>query len=178
MYDPNSKSISSFKPFRSQFLQITGEDGSGTRRLCFSFLEAKAKAVWISPEWKIYAPALWKLAQEKEVFLMGVEIPQPLSHRQLFYELHEANVFDFWILDHLRLKASEGFFLHKLLSSSSTQVIILDNHPHSFCQKRLKVFLSHDQYRLQWTKGGPLSPQYIPALPLLEMQRDICSLSD
>lgn len=176
MYKPFLAQFSQFKAPKSQFLQIMGEDGSGSRRLAFQFMDSKKKAVWISKEWRLYAPALWELAKEKEIFLMGIENPDSQSYRKLFYELYESNVFDIWILEYLHLNSSEGFFLQKLLKNSSTQIIVLDPYPQSFCQKRLKVFLSHENYRLQWTKGGDLNPLYIPAEVLRDSKEDICSL--
>lgn len=175
---PKIPFLSSCSAPKVQFLQLTGDDGTGTRRLSFSFLPEKSKVIWISSAWKIYAPALWELAKEKEIFLMGLETPPSLSLRKLFYELYESQVFQAWVLDHLNLNPAEGFFLHKLLAHSNIQVIVLDAYPHSFCQKRLKIFLSHNQYRIQWTKGGPPHPQFIPARTLLDFQEDLCSQSD
>jgi hypothetical protein len=160
----------------ADFLQISGENGAGSRRMAFSFLRPKSQVLWVASPWQIYAPALWSLAKEKEIFLTGLDKPQKLSYKRLFYELYESQAFETWILDHLRLKNSDGFFLMRLLKNSRIQIIVLEDFPYSFCQKRLRVVLSHHHYRLQWTKGGPLQPQYIAATHLTESLEDICML--
>jgi hypothetical protein len=164
-------------PQERGFLQIIGENGSGSRRLAFSFLQAHSQVVWIASPWHLYAPALWALAKEKNVFLTGLRKSQSLSMKRLFYELYESQTFQTWVLDHLKLKNSDGFFLMKLLKNSPIQIIVLDDLPHSFCKKRIKTVLSNQNYRLQWTKGGHLQPQYIPAIDLKEVLEDICTLA-
>jgi|GEM_PF-5311794 len=151
------------KKRKSYFVQLIGEEGSGSRRVSLSFLKSFQKVIWISSFWKIYAPLLWKEAEQKNIFLFGLECAERRRWRELWRELHETQAFDVWVLDYLRLRPGELFFLNQLLLSSPTQLLFLDSYPYSFCQERVHLSLSHFHYKLQWTKGNQLSVKRIAA---------------
>jgi len=160
----NFQERSGLKTSRVKFIQLIGDLGSGCRRLAFSFLPAAKTVVWISLRWNLYAPVLWKLAEDQKIQLLGIELQEKKRFRRLCKELRDSQVFDAWILDGLKLSEGEGFFLHQLLRPLSLKVLVLDSKPHSFCHERAHIHLSHQHYRIFWSKGGSPTPSYVPAV--------------
>lgn len=161
---------------KSQFIQILGQEGSGTRRSCLELIRPSSRVVWLSSQWIIYAPLLWSLAQRKQISLLGVECPDRQRWRVLWRELFEANSFDVWVLDHLHLKNSEGFYLRQLIQKLGLQIYVLEDRVHAFCEKRLRVQLQHHEHQLCWQKGGPPQSFKIPADYLKNIREELCSL--
>lgn len=154
--------LQGLKKRSSLFTQLIGEEGSGSRRACLQLAKRNQKMIWISAEWRIYAPLLWKLAENKNIQLLGLECSSVKKRRQLWKELFESRVFNSWVLDQLNLKEAEVAFLHQLLAKTSTQVYLLDQKPHNLCQERIHVNISHLHYKLQWSKGNQHRTQYFP----------------
>src|SRR5690606_30249201 len=98
----------------STLKQLVASEGAGARFLALQFMPAQ-KVIWISPKWNLYAPLLWKMAEEKQTYLVGLECAQRNRLRHLFKELAESGGFDGWILDGFNLKVAEGLFLEKLV---------------------------------------------------------------
>lgn len=163
-------------PAKSDFIQLIGQEGSGCRRLAFHFIKPQQKAIWVSKQWRLYSPLLWQIASEKQICLLGLECGQKKKYRQLWRELYESRAFDVWILEGLQLKEADGFFLKQLLSALPIQVLIIDSIPHSFCEKRAHITFSHHLYRIDWSKGGSLQAEYLPATYLSEIKEDLCLL--
>ncbi|PIR21719.1 MAG: hypothetical protein COV44_11655 [Deltaproteobacteria bacterium CG11_big_fil_rev_8_21_14_0_20_45_16] len=148
----------------SRFIQLIGKDGSGCRRVLFSLLPSASKnLVWLSPQWNIDAPLLWQLAHDRGLQLLGVECPERQRYRILWRELYASQSFDVWILDNLKLKEAEVCFLQQLLRHSKICLIFIEAYPLSSCQERIHVQLSHHRYKVWWSKGGLLKPQYFSA---------------
>lgn len=143
--------------------QIVGDIGSGCRRMAFHFVSPARNVAWLSPQWDLYAPALWQLASEHYIQeLIGLECPDRKQWRNLFCSLLQSQALDAVVIDRFRLRAAEGFFLQKICRTSKTKVLIIDSQPHSFCSKRLHLSLSHQSFRFFWSKGGSPTPQHIP----------------
>ncbi|MDB5037589.1 MAG: hypothetical protein JWQ35_1117 [Bacteriovoracaceae bacterium] len=161
------------KPHTTKFIQLIGPLGTGCRRLALDFIQPSQAAAWITMNWNLYAPVLWKMAEDHGTHLLGIEYSEKKEFRALCKTLLESQIFDAWILDGLKLTQAEGMFLHKLLRllPRPQRVLILDAYPHSFCQERIHIHLSHQKYRLTWSKGGPSTPQY-KSSPLLSMTED------
>ncbi len=134
------------------------------------------KLVWLSAEWRLYAPLLWKLASQKQIQVLGVECPDRKQWRKLWRELYEAKAFDVWVLDHLHLRNAEGFYLRQLLQNLGVQVFVLEDRAHAFCEKRLLVQLQHHEHRVQWLKGAAPKSFHYPAPYLKNIKEDLCSL--
>lgn len=160
----------------TSFLQLIGQEGSGCRRLALDFVKPQQKGLWVSPEWRLNAPLLWQIAQKKRISLVGLDCPQEALYRKLWRELYECQIFDFWILDSLRLKEAHGCFLKKLLAHQRIQVIVIENYSLSFCQRKAVVQLSNDFYKISWIKPASLATQYHPATYFQEVKLDLCSL--
>jgi hypothetical protein len=148
---------------RPYFIQLIGPWGAGCRRLALDFIQPAKKAVWISLKWNLYAPLLWKLAEERQTRLLGIECPEKKDLRALCKTLAESQTFDAWILDGLRLTQAEGMFLQKLLRpfQHPLRILVLDSFPHSFCHERIHFHLSHKNYRLTWSKGKRATPRFV-----------------
>ena len=165
-------------------MQIVGDLGSGSRRMAFHFLSPAKQMVWMSPQWDLYAPTLWKLASDYHVQeLIGLECGDRKKWRSILRELLQSNALDALILDRLRLLPAEGFFLQKLCRSSSTRVLVIDSQPHAFCTKRLHISLSHRSFRFFWSKGGSPTPRELPFTFFQEIDRlydylrgEVCTL--
>jgi len=159
----------SAKPF---LIQLIGEPGSGCRRLAFEFLKPLRRAAWMSPQWTLYAPLLWSIAQKNSIELLGLECQDRRRLRFLWKELIRCKVFDALILENFRLTAGEGFFLQKLVTSlkSPIKVLVIDEKPHSFCSQRVHLSLSHQSFRYVWSKGGDPTPRSVPFEFLKEIQ--------
>ncbi len=151
------------------FIQLIGGPGSGARRLAFKFIQPASRVVWISQDWNLYGPSLWSLAHECGNQLLGIEYKNKKQFRALCKTLAEVKLFDAWILDALKLSEAEGKFLQLLLRHLSLphKVLVIDTQVHSFCTKRAHLKLSHDQFKMTWSKGGDLNPQFLPS-PLQE----------
>ena len=151
---------------RPHFLQLIGREGAGCRRVIFEFIPPQKKVVWVSLQWRLYSPRLWKLAQEKGIVLFGLELKDKQRFRFLCRALLEAHSFDYWIFDGLQLTQAEGQFLLKLLKAKSREhfkLLIIDSFAHSFCDERIHVCLSHHSFRASWSKGGvQRKPLYYP----------------
>lgn len=155
-------------PQKAHLLHLIGAPGSGLRRLALQFAHPARSIIWISEKWNLYAPLLWKLAEERGIKLLGLECPERKRWRMLWRELLEAQVFDGWILDNLRLTPGESSFLQKLTRRFSIRILALDERPRALFQNRAHIYLSHHSYRVQWMKGAPPTPQYF-ASPFLEI---------
>lgn len=153
---------------KAQLLQLIGGVGSGCRRLAFDFLKPASHVLWISPQWKLYAPLLWKIARDHQIELIGLECPERKRLRPLLKEVIESQVFDGLVLDQFQLKESEGYFLQHLLApfrnkaGNNIRSLIIDERPHSFCLERVHVSLSHQNFRYHWSKGGDPNPRQRP----------------
>ncbi|MBN8555900.1 MAG: hypothetical protein J0L93_10685 [Deltaproteobacteria bacterium] len=165
---------------RADLTQLIAKPGDGARRLALSMMAPAKKVIWISQSWNLYAPLLWKIAEENKIQLLGLELTDKKRLRSLWRTLLEARVFDGWILDGLRLHTSEGLFLQKLTRLHPLKVLVLDERPHLFCHRRAHLTLNHHHYRLLWTKGGSEEknlPRFSPS-PLLqifkEKSSDLC----
>lgn len=157
---------------KSYLLQLIGLPGSGARRLALKFAKPEGapplySVIWISPQWNLYAPLLWKLADELGIKLLGLECPDRNRWRMLWRELIEAQVFDAWILDNLQMTSGEAAFLQKLTRRFSVRIIALDDRPRAVFSHRAHICLSHHSYRVQWMKGGSPTPQFFNS-PFLE----------
>lgn len=153
---------------KAYLLQLIGTQGSGTRRLALQFAKPARSVIWISRQWNLYAPVLWKLAEEQGIQLLGLECGDRKRWRILWRELLEAQVFDGWILDHLQLTPGESAFLEKLTRRYSIRILALEDRPRSLFPHRAHICLSHHSYRVQWMKGGPMTPQYFNS-PFLKL---------
>lgn len=156
---------------RADLTQLIAKPGDGARRLALSLISPAKKVIWISQHWNLYAPLLWKIAEENKVQLLGVELTDKKRLRFLWRTLLESRVFDGWILDGLRLHTSEGLFLQKLTRLHPLKVLVIDERPHLFCHRRAHLTLSHHQYRLLWTKGEK-KPAHFFASPLLKIFKE------
>ncbi len=145
---------------RVEFIQLIGKPGCGSRRLALSLAQPAQNIVWISAHWNLYAPLLWKMAKDMRVQLLGIECPKRKKLRKLCQEILEAQVFDAWILDGFHLNEAEGKFLLNLTRLFPLRILVLDTQPRTFCSKRAHLHLSHDSYRLIWSKGAPSQPQF------------------
>jgi hypothetical protein len=163
MYLANVRLSKSPQMQGTHFIQLIGAPGSGCRRMALEFAQPAKTAVWIAREWNLYAPLLWKLAENFKTRLLAVECPEKKQFRSLCKTLLESQVFDSWILDGLKLSQAEGMFLQKLLQPflHPKRIVILDSAPHSFCHERIHFHLSHHQYRLTQTKGGAPTPRFV-----------------
>lgn len=174
LWDDYAQNLSSPKKSGSRLIELIGKEGCGSKRIALDFSEKNQKVVWLSSQWNIYAPLLWSIAASKNIQLLGIECPDSKRLRLLWRELFESQVFQLWILDHLKLKTADLFFLHHLISPSNLKVLILEEYPHSFCQERVHISLSHHSYRLQWSKGGPHEAQYKKAEYLQLIREELC----
>lgn len=163
----HSVSLNPPRPSKSYLLQLVGAEGSGTRRLALHFVQPAKTVLWMSPRWNLYAPLLWKLAAERGIRLLGVECGDRNRWRMLWREVLDSQVFDGWVLDHLQLNSGEASFLQKMTRAHPLRILSLESKPMMYFQNRAHLHLSHHSYRLQWMKGGPLTPQYFAA-PYLE----------
>lgn len=172
----NIQDLCSLKTQKSTFTQLVGREGSGCRRLCFDFIPPESSVLWMTSRWRIYAPLLWKLAEDKKIQVFGLECPRHQKLRSLWHEVYESEAFDVWILENINLRQADGFFLKRLLQHSPVQVLCISPQVFSFCEKRAHIQLSHQNYRIVWTKGKKPSPQYKPASYLRSLQEDLCTL--
>jgi hypothetical protein len=158
---------------RAEILQIVAKTGAGARRIALPFLSRAFKSetkkiIWISQHWNLYAPLLWKIAEENKIQLLGVDLNDKKRLRFLWRCLLEGKVFDGWVLDNLHLSTAEGLFLQKLTRLQPLKILVLDEKPHLFCTKRAHLHLSHHHYRLSWTKGENKPPEFFSS-PLLQL---------
>lgn len=158
---------------KSKISQVFGQEGSGTRRWTLELLPPRSRVIWISAKWKLYAPLLWQEAEKKKCQIFGVECPDRQRWRTLWRELFESKAFDVWVLDHLYLKNSEGLFLRRLLQRSAIQAFILDDRPHIFCDKRLRLQRQHDSFMAEWQKSDHGLMQ-LPAHYLRMTREELC----
>jgi hypothetical protein len=160
---------------RADLLQLVAPAGSGAKRLALSFISPAKKVIWISSDWNLYAPLLWKMAEEKKIHLLGLDLSasgdalKPKKRLRFLWKLLlESRVFDGWILDSLRLTTAEGLFLQKLTRHHPVKILIVDEKPHLFCTRRAHLNLSHHHYRVLWSKGEKKLPEFFPS-PLLQL---------
>jgi len=152
--------------------QIVGDIGSGCRRLTFHFISPARQVAWITPQWDLYAPSLWKLASEYHIQeLIGLECSDRKQWRTLFSNLIQSQALDAVVIDRFKLRAAEGFFLQKIARANKTKILIIDSHPHSFCSRRLHLNLSHQSFRFFWSKGGSPTPRHLPFTFFQDMDR-------
>jgi len=165
-----TEKASPVKLYTCSFTQVRSRAPSGARLGVFELLKPHQRVLWMASKWEIYAPLLWDLAARKQVELYGLECSKASRYRRLWKELQEAQTFDVWVLDKLGIRSAEIFFLRSLLRSFSVHVILLEQRSFSFCQEQIEVELSHDAYRLRWSKskkGLTFSTKPLKA-PLLE----------
>lgn len=158
------------------FIQLIGQEGSGTRRYCFNWMKAHSRCIWISRQWKMYAPLLWKIAQEHQIELLGLEQSNPKRDRILWNELYQSQAFDYWVFDYLNMQNKDLQFLSQLLRRASEKLIILEPKALSLCQERVHFQLQHHQYLMRWSKGGAHQHQYFDSPYLQVMREDACLL--
>lgn len=162
----------SLKKKKALFTQLIGLEGSGSRRLALDFIPSHQTVVWMSSQWKLYAPLLWSLAKERGLEMFGLECPERKKFRSLWRELYEVDFFDTWVLDYMSLKTPDIIYLHQLLSATNKKVIVLESYPLSFCQERIHISLSHDQHKLQWSKPKSFRLESKPAEYLKWVRED------
>lgn len=161
---------------RAQFFQLMGWEGQGAKRVLIHFLPSSCRGIWISRQWRLYAPRLWQMTKLKNISLVGLEQSDRHKDRQLWEELYESRGFDFWVLDSLPLREADGAFLKQLVSQLSLQVFIIQQKALSFCDIRARVQLSHENYRVDWQRGNSPHSLFFPADDLKEMKEDLCLL--
>lgn len=157
---------------KAPLIQLVGPVGSGAYRLAFDFLKPAHHILWLSPEWKIYAPLLWQIARTQNTELVGLECSDRKKLRRLLKEVVQSQAFEGIVLDHFKLNSAEGFFLQHLLTpfATSIKILILDTFPQAFCSERVHISLSHTSIRYAWSKGGDPTPRYIPFKYLQEIE--------
>lgn len=160
----DTRELSSLAPFLLSpesvkplpFVQIKTPVGAGARRLLFEYLPRASQIIWMMPEWRLYAPALWTLAAQKNIQLTGIDLEGQAPRRRfvLWRELAEAQVFDVWVIDSFSLKAADGHYLQRLFRKfSPPQVWILQPEPLGFCRKRAAINMSSHRTWLYWNSG-------------------------
>lgn len=161
---------------KAYLLQLMGEAGSGARRLALHLIQPARRVLWISRAWNLYAPTLWQIAASHQIQLFGLECKDRRKWRFLWKEIFTSQAFDGWILDSLQLNSGDAAFLEQLTRHHPFRLIAIESRTQSLFSHRAQLSLSHHSYRLEWKKGGPLTPQYYPS-PFLEFFKNTYSSS-